>query len=76
MTTYRLRIETEPANADVKFLLDSLYRYNVERTGRDDGQWLAILLRDEMDHIVAGLYVRRQAWRRPRRPGSGGGGGG
>jgi GNAT superfamily N-acetyltransferase len=56
MTTYRLRIETEPANADVKFLLDSLYRYNVERTGRDDGQLLAILLRDEMDRIVAGLY--------------------
>lgn len=42
MTTHRLQLETEPANADVKFLLDRLYRYNVERTGRDDGQLLAV----------------------------------
>jgi hypothetical protein len=31
MTTYSLKIETEPAHADVRFLLDRLYFYNVER---------------------------------------------
>jgi len=56
VTTHRLQLETEPANADVKFLLDRLYRYNVERTGRDDGQLLAVFLRDETDRIAAGLY--------------------
>jgi GNAT superfamily N-acetyltransferase len=56
MTTYRLQLETEPAYADVKFLLDRLYGYNVERTGRDDGQWLGVFLRDAMDGIVAGLH--------------------
>jgi len=53
---YRLKLETEPAYADVRFLLDRLYSYNVERTGRDDGQWVAIFSRDEKDQIVAGLH--------------------
>jgi hypothetical protein len=56
MTTYHLKLETEPAHADVKFLLERLYGHNVEHTGREDGRWLAIFLRDEMDHIVAGLH--------------------
>jgi GNAT superfamily N-acetyltransferase len=56
MTTHRLKLETEPAFADVRFLLDRLYDYNVERTGRDDGQWLAVFARDEKDQIVAGLH--------------------
>ena len=34
VTTHWLKLETEPANADVKFLLDHLYRYNVERMNR------------------------------------------
>ena len=56
MPTYRLQLETEPAHADVRLLLEGLYHYNVEQTGRDDGQWLAIFLRDETDRIVAGLH--------------------
>ena len=56
MPTYRLQLETEPAHADVMHLLEGLYHYNVEQTGRDDGQWLAIFLRDEADQIVAGLH--------------------
>jgi len=56
MATYPLKLETEPALTDVRFLLDRLYEYNVEQTGRDDGQWLAIFLRNEKDQIVAGLY--------------------
>ena len=30
-------------------------RYNVEKTGADDGQWLAIFLRDAQQTIYAGL---------------------
>jgi len=56
MTTYRLKLEADPALADVRSLLDRLYEYNVEQTGRNDGQWLAIFLRDAKDQIVAGLY--------------------
>jgi len=56
MSTYRFQLETEPAHADVRLLLEGLYHYNVEQTARDDGQWLAIFLRDETDRIVAGLH--------------------
>jgi ribosomal protein S18 acetylase RimI-like enzyme len=56
MPTYRLQLEKEPAPADVGFLLEGLYQYNVEQTGRDDGEWLAVFTRDETNRIVAGLH--------------------
>jgi GNAT superfamily N-acetyltransferase len=56
MKAYLLKLETEPAPGDVRYLGERLYDYNVEHTGRDDGQWLAIFLRDEQDRIVAGLH--------------------
>jgi GNAT superfamily N-acetyltransferase len=57
MTTHQVKLETEPALEDVRFLGDRLYDYNVEHTGRDDGQWLALFSRDEKDQIVAGLHA-------------------
>ena len=56
MTMIGLKLETEPAPEDVRYLAARLYDYNVEHTGRDDGQWLAIFSRDERDRIVAGLH--------------------
>jgi GNAT superfamily N-acetyltransferase len=56
MKTHLLKLEAEPAPEDVRYLADRLYDYNVEHTGRDDGQWLAIFSRDEKDRIVAGLH--------------------
>ena len=56
--THRVTLETEPAHADVRILLEGLYAYNVEQTGRDDGQWLAVFMRDEKGQILAGL----QGW--------------
>ena len=56
MTTWLLKVETEPALEDVRFLEDRLDDYNVEHTGRDDGQWLAVFSREEKDQIVAGLH--------------------
>ena len=48
-------VEDEPRPADVRALEDGLYRYNVEQTGRDDGRWLAIFVRDADGRITAGL---------------------
>jgi GNAT superfamily N-acetyltransferase len=48
-------IEEEPSAADVRALENGLYRYNVEQTGRDDGRWLAIFVRDAEGKITAGL---------------------
>jgi GNAT superfamily N-acetyltransferase len=50
-----LTVETEPALEDVRFLEDRLYAYNVEQTGVDDGQWLAIFVRDDQQTIRAGV---------------------
>ena len=54
MDTTHLVVETEPAPEDVRFLEDRLYEYNVEQTGVNDGQWLAIFVRDEQRTIRAG----------------------
>jgi len=56
METHRLELVTEPTLEDVRFLGDRIYKYNVEHTGRDDGQWLAVFLRAENEQIVAGLH--------------------
>lgn len=48
-------IEDEPDPLDVRALEDGLYRYNVQQTGRDDGRWLAIFVRDPDGRIMAGL---------------------
>jgi GNAT superfamily N-acetyltransferase len=48
-------IESHPAIADVRFLEDRLYDYNAAQTGVDDGQWLAIFVRDAQQQICAGL---------------------
>ncbi len=55
MDTEHLVIEIHPAVEDVRFLEDRLYEYGVEQTGVDDGQWLAIFLRDDQNIIQAGL---------------------
>jgi GNAT superfamily N-acetyltransferase len=54
MEEHALVIETAPCLDDVKFLQDRLYEYNVARTGLQDGQLLAIFVR-EGDTMVAGL---------------------
>ena len=55
MNTDPLTVETAPALEDVRFLEDRLYDYNVEQTGVDDGQWLAIFVRDDQQDIRAGI---------------------
>jgi GNAT superfamily N-acetyltransferase len=55
MDTAPFVVETDPSFDDVRFLEDRLYEYNVEQTGVDGGQWLAIFLRDDQQTIQAGL---------------------
>lgn len=53
--TLTFSVESQPAAADINFLEDRLYDYNIEQTGVDDGQWLAIFVRDEHQVIQAGV---------------------
>ena len=55
MDTNPFIVETDPTVEDVRFLEDRLYEYGVEQTGVDDGQWLAMFLRDDHQTIYAGL---------------------
>jgi len=55
MDTKHFNLEADPTFADVRVLEDRLYEYNVEKTGADDGQRLAIFLRDAQQTIYAGL---------------------
>jgi GNAT superfamily N-acetyltransferase len=55
MDLAHLTAETEPTDADVRFLEDRLYEYNCQQTGVADGQWLALFLRDDQGTIQAGL---------------------
>jgi GNAT superfamily N-acetyltransferase len=50
-----LLIESEPAAADIEFLDDRLYDYNIAQTGYRDGQRLTIFVRDAQQTIRAGL---------------------
>jgi GNAT superfamily N-acetyltransferase len=51
-----LRVQDDPAPADVALLNDRLYRHNAAVTGCDNGRWLTIVVRDEASEIVAGLH--------------------
>ncbi len=55
MQPAHLAVEKDPDPADVRFLEERLYAYNVEQTGVDDGQWLAIFVRDAQQTIQAGV---------------------
>jgi GNAT superfamily N-acetyltransferase len=55
MQPYQVEVEAHPTPADVQFLDDRLYEYNAAQTGVDDGQWLAIFVRDAQQTICAGI---------------------
>ena len=48
-------VDAEPTPEEIRFLEERLYDFNVSATGIDDGQWLAIFVRDEQRRIVAGI---------------------
>ena len=55
MPTSEFVINTEPTPDQVQYLEDRLYEFNSHVPGITDGEWLAILVRDERDRIVAGI---------------------
>ena len=55
MLTPELVISTEPMPSEVQYLEDRLYEFNSAVTGITDGEWLAILVRDDDHRIVAGI---------------------
>jgi len=56
MTTDELRVVDDPRPEEVVALDEHLHRHNVHVTGRDDGRWLAIFVRDEAGELAAGLH--------------------
>jgi hypothetical protein len=50
-----LTVESHPKQEDVQCLDDRLYEYNASQTGVDDGQWLAIFVRDAQQTMCAGI---------------------
>ena len=44
-----------PTPDDLQYLEDRIYEFNSRATGITDGQWLAILRRDDRGRIVAGI---------------------
>ena len=50
---HRFEIE-EPSTADIEFLEERLYEFNVAATGIDNGKLLGVFVRDESHNIVAG----------------------
>ncbi len=53
---FDLQFEPEPTPDDVRFIDDRLYDFNVATTRIDDGQFLALYVRDGDGTIQAGLY--------------------
>ena len=72
-------IVTDPTPGQIAFLEDRLYEFNVAATGIDNGEYLAIFVRDANDAIVAGICgvtwggvcEIRQLWVDSSRRGSG-----
>jgi ribosomal protein S18 acetylase RimI-like enzyme len=56
MPDENLVVNVEPAIEDVQFLQEHLHEHNVAQTGYDDGEWLALFIRDAHQRIQAGLY--------------------
>jgi len=52
----KISVTSEPSREDVFLLEERLYEFNVERTGLDDGEYLAVFLRDEQGSLQAGLF--------------------
>jgi GNAT superfamily N-acetyltransferase len=74
-----LIVQREPRPDDVQYLEDRIYEFNSAATGIHDGEWLAILVRDEERRIVGGICGNtwggcleiRQFWVEEKRRGKG-----
>lgn len=54
--SWKISVSAEPSREDVFFLEERLYEFNVERTGLDDGEHLAVFVRSEEGSLEAGLF--------------------
>jgi GNAT superfamily N-acetyltransferase len=50
-----LIVSADPTPGEVQYLEDRIYEFNAGATGITDGEWLAILVRDDDHRIVAGI---------------------
>jgi GNAT superfamily N-acetyltransferase len=47
--------KSSPSSEEIQFLEDRLYEFNSTKTGKDDGQLFAFLIRNDQQEIIAGL---------------------
>lgn len=52
----RIAVIDDPSREDMAWIDDQLYAFNAAHTGIDDGRYLAIIMRDDDQRIIAGLY--------------------
>jgi GNAT superfamily N-acetyltransferase len=50
-----LIVSADPTPGEVQYLEDRIYEFNAGATGITDGEWLAIIVRDDDHRIVAGI---------------------
>lgn len=48
-------VETNPAQNHLQFLEDQINQYNIQKSGFDDYQPLAVFIRDSQNRIIAGI---------------------
>ena len=58
----RIQLEKNLQRKDIRFLDESLGRYNIAQTGKDDWKPLGIFLRDKNGKMAGGLYA--ESWAR------------
>jgi N-acetylglutamate synthase-like GNAT family acetyltransferase len=51
-----LALTDHPARDDVQFIEDRVDEFNLARTGITDARLLSIMLRDDDDRVIAGVY--------------------
>jgi ribosomal protein S18 acetylase RimI-like enzyme len=55
-SAYKISIETEPADNDVRVLLNGIHDHNTQHSGDSEAQILTIFLRAQEGHVVGGVY--------------------
>jgi GNAT superfamily N-acetyltransferase len=51
-----MKINSNPNPQDISFLEDQINEFNFDTTGITDGELLSILIRDQQNELMAGLY--------------------
>lgn len=54
--TFNINIETEPADNDVRVLMNGIHDHNTQHSGDSEARLLAFFLRNQNGEVVGGVY--------------------